>query len=190
MDQLKAVEVCIDSYDLRMHEMKVYFNEFLGQADFTGIAQANAIPIIFEAGQTSTTVTVPITNDNRVEGDEQFFGQIISGGGIPNIEIFAPTATVDIVDDDCKCNYMMCLILSLYDSFSSIPLPPVIIIVPIFGFESSSYSFDESVGIGMVAVTLDADSGQLSENLVFTFSTQDGTAEGEFHKLVMQWLFI
>ena len=62
MDQLKAVEVCIDSYDLRMHEMKVYFNEFLGQADFTEIAQANAIPIIFEAGETATTVTVPITN--------------------------------------------------------------------------------------------------------------------------------
>ena len=73
---------------------------------------------------------------------------------------------------------------SLYDSFSSIPLPPVIIIVPIFGFESSSYSFDESVGIGMVAVTLDADSGQLSENLVFTFSTQDSKAESELHKLI------
>ena len=74
----------------------------LGEADFTGISRENAIPIIFESGQTSTTITVPIVNDDRVEGDEQFMGHIISGGGISNTEIYAPTASVTIVDDDRK----------------------------------------------------------------------------------------
>ena len=76
----------------------------LGEADFTGITRGNAIPIIFESGQTSTTITVPIANDGRVEGDEQFMGQIVSGGGIDNIVIFAPTANVTILDDDGKHN--------------------------------------------------------------------------------------
>ena len=79
----------------------------LGEADFTGISRENAIPIIFESGQLSTTITIPIANDDRVEVDEQFMGQIISGGGIDNIRIVAPTADVTIVDDDGKCKFMV-----------------------------------------------------------------------------------
>ena len=67
-----------------------------------GIAQANAIPITFPPGSTETVIEVPITNDALVEGTERFFGQIISGGGIDDLTITAPTATVDIRDDDGK----------------------------------------------------------------------------------------
>jgi hypothetical protein len=45
---------------------------------------------------------VPITNDQLVEGTERFLGQIISGGGITGLDITAPTATVDITDNDSK----------------------------------------------------------------------------------------
>ena len=45
---------------------------------------------------------MPITNDALVEVTEKFLGQIISGGGIAYLDIFAPTATVYIRDDDCK----------------------------------------------------------------------------------------
>ena len=45
---------------------------------------------------------MPIINDQLVEGTEQFLGQIISGGGITYLYIFAPTATVDITDNDSK----------------------------------------------------------------------------------------
>ena len=55
---------------------------------------------------------------------------------------------------------------------------PVSIIDIVFGFELPAYTFSESVGMGIVAVTLDAESGVLSENVVFTLSTQDGSAIG------------
>ena len=40
------------------------------------------------------------------------------------------------------------------------------------------YSFDESVGTAMLGVRLSNQSGQLTENLVFTFSTVDNSATG------------
>ena len=71
-------------------------------------------------------------------------------------------------------------LLSFPLSLSLLPfLPTTSITVPVFGFEFSAYTFSESVGMGIVAVTLDAESGQLSENVVFTFSTLDGSAEGK-----------
>ena len=45
---------------------------------------------------------MPIINDQFVEGTERFLGQIISGGGIDDLVITAPTATVDITDNDSK----------------------------------------------------------------------------------------
>ena len=47
-------------------------------------------------------IEVSITNDALVEGIERFLGQIISGEGIADLDIIAPTATVDIRDDDGK----------------------------------------------------------------------------------------
>ena len=70
--------------------------------DYTGYTQANAIPIMFPAGSTETVIEVPITNDRLVEGTERFFGRVISGGGIPNLDIFAPNVTVDICNNDSK----------------------------------------------------------------------------------------
>ena len=66
------------------------------------IAPANAIPITFPPGSHQTEIEVPITNDALVEVTERFLGQIISGGGIADLDIIAPTATVDIRDDDGK----------------------------------------------------------------------------------------
>lgn len=58
---------------------------------------------MFQPGETSTTIEVPINDDLLVEGAEQFFGRIIPGSDPPaNLEIFAPNATVTIVDNDCK----------------------------------------------------------------------------------------
>ena len=81
-----------------------------------GYTQANAIPITFPAGSIETVIEVPITNDRHVEGTERFLGQIISGGGITGLDIFAPTATVDISDDDSKyCNiFSFHLFLCIY----------------------------------------------------------------------------
>ena len=67
-----------------------------------GYTQANAIPITFPAGSTETVIEVLITNDRHVEGTERFLGRITSGGGISGLNIFAPTATIDIGDNDSK----------------------------------------------------------------------------------------
>ena len=48
----------------------------------------------------------------------------------------------------------------------------------IFGFEEAMYNFVESVGTAMLGVRLSPESGQLTEDLVFTFTTEDITAEG------------
>ena len=49
----------------------------------------------------------------------------------------------------------------------------------VFGFEQLEYTFSESVGTGNLGVRLSPESGELSENLVFTFSTEDDSAVGE-----------
>ena len=67
-----------------------------------GYTLANAILITFPSGSFETVIEVPITDDTMVEGTERFLGQIISGGGIGDLIIFAPNATVDIIDNDGK----------------------------------------------------------------------------------------
>ena len=52
-------------------------------------------------------------------------------------------------------------------------------IVLVFGFEEPSYTLSESVGNGLLGVRIREDSGQVSENVVFTFNTRDGSAVGE-----------
>ena len=45
-------------------------------------------------------IEIPISDDPLVEETERFFGRIISGGGIPNLDIFAPNAIVHITDNN------------------------------------------------------------------------------------------
>ena len=75
--------------------------------DYTGYTQANAMPITFSPGRLEAEIEVPITNDRLVEGTERFMGQIISGGCIAGLDIFAPTATVDITDNDSMFSYLI-----------------------------------------------------------------------------------
>ncbi len=65
------------------------------------VATDSAIPVVFGADQSTTTITIPITNDQRIEGVENFLvhlRQVASFTGTLNIA--APSATVSIVDDD------------------------------------------------------------------------------------------
>ena len=68
--------------------------------DFNGITQATAQPIIFADGQPTTTVSINITGDHLAEDSEWFSVHIISGGGISDLNIFAPNATIEIADND------------------------------------------------------------------------------------------
>ncbi len=65
------------------------------------VASDSAIPVVFGTDQSTTTITIPITNDQRIEGVEKFLvhlRQVASFTGTLNIA--APSATVSIVDDD------------------------------------------------------------------------------------------
>lgn len=56
----------------------------------------------FGPGQTSTTVTVDIQNDNFMEPNESFFGRLQSTG-VEDVQITQDTAEVTIVNDDGMC---------------------------------------------------------------------------------------
>ena len=54
----------------------------------------------------------------------------------------------------------------------------------VFGFEQPSYTFSESVGIANLGVRLSpTESGILSMPLVFTFTTENGSAIGKCRKI-------
>ena len=82
-----------------------FSHTYIGQADFIGITQANAKPIIFMNRQPTTTISINITDDNLVEGREHFLVHIISGGIVSNLILFAPNATVNIEDNDGEYHY-------------------------------------------------------------------------------------
>ena len=162
-------------------------------ADFNETAAVNGIPIIFPAGQIKTTITVTITDDKLIEGTEHFFGQIQSDNS--SIVIFAPTATVNILDNDSKFRMYYTPLFSSPLLSSSVPSylhsPCCINIMSpfhypglILGFEQNMYTFNESVGIAFLSVRLSPESGKLTEDLVFSFSTNDITAIG---KLAICW---
>ena len=54
----------------------------------------------FTPSQTVMRVSVPIVRDNTAEPTEQFFGDLSNPMG--RVIIFAPTATVEITDNDSK----------------------------------------------------------------------------------------
>lgn len=82
-----------------------FSHTYIGQADFVGITQANAKPIIFMNRQPTAAISINITDDNLVEGREHFLVHIISGGNVSNLTIFAPNTTVNIEDNDGEYHY-------------------------------------------------------------------------------------
>ena len=56
----------------------------------------------FQPTETSQIVMVPILNDNRLEGVEQFTAMLTLPAGQVGVTLGADTATVEITDDDCK----------------------------------------------------------------------------------------
>ncbi len=65
------------------------------------VASGSAIPVVFGTDESTTTITIPITNDELIEGIEKFevhLRQVTSF--TDTLDITAPTANVCIVDDD------------------------------------------------------------------------------------------
>ena len=84
-----------------MHS-RVHFScidPFTAPGDYTAVPLSSAIPVNFEPGQSSTTVTIPIQNDVMVEPDENFFGRLQSTG-LGDVTITQDSAEIIIVNDD------------------------------------------------------------------------------------------
>ena len=62
--------------------------------------------VIFSAGETTAAFNVLITDDNILEGNENFMLTINSSSLPSNVTVGDPgEATVTIVDNDCKVPY-------------------------------------------------------------------------------------
>lgn len=71
----------------------VHWFEFLANKDYVELSES----VVIEPNQTDITLTVPILNDEVLEGNESFVVQLVAGGGVI---IEEDHATVWIVDDD------------------------------------------------------------------------------------------
>ena len=81
------------------HRFIAGVNLFTAPGDYSAVPQGNGVPVNFQTGQLSTTVSVPIVNDGVVELDENFFG-ILQSTGLGDVSIIQDRAEVIIVNDD------------------------------------------------------------------------------------------
>ena len=68
----------------------------LAPGDFGGVS---SVPVVFNQGSTVTTVTVSINDDNILEIDEEFLGELVYTGS-QTVTIVQDEAVVTIVDND------------------------------------------------------------------------------------------
>ena len=122
--------------------------------------------MFFEPGETSVTVDVPIQDDAILEDTESFSATLMSQ--LPNVLVFenASNADIAILDNDRKGGHP---IIGPSEHF-------LLSIGVTIGFVETLYSVDENDG--SIVVTVAVLSGELSEDVVVGFNTQDDTATG------------
>ena len=122
--------------------------------------------VTFSAGQSNTSVSVPITNDNVIEDSEMFSGSL--SAVTENVDIVADTANVTIMDDDGELMSILWYIRcgSMY---------PIFLLV-IVSFDPISYTVTE--GIDGTAELMLVRSGNLNREVVVSVTTTSGTAIG------------
>ena len=134
---------------------------YTGVSDYTSISRM----VTFSAGQSSASVSVPITNDNVIEATEMFSASLTAVS--ENIEIGADTADVTIIDDDGE------LMSICYTRCGS--MYPIFLLV-IVSFDPTSYTVTE--GIDGTAELMLVRSGNLNREVVVSVTTASGTATG------------
>ena len=126
----------------------------IGGSDYDG----GEYKAVFAAGETTATVTIPITDDEEFgEGIENFFGTLSVSEMVQSYGIRAGEdnqATVNIEDNDMEPDAEV-------------------------NFSPTQYRVDE--GDGLVTLTLTANRAKDSDYTVYV-NTNDGTAVGEFMK--------
>jgi len=150
-----TVDVIVDRANQPDEVITVFYQTVTNTASSSDFgAPSPASPLIFAAGETQKSVTIPITNDNLIEGTENFFvvltsATAVTGDGEPASAAIGinNTATVSISDDDS---------------------PKATI-----GFSQASFDVDEGAGFANLTVTR---SGGLGVQATVNYSTSNGTA--------------
>ena len=134
---------------------------YTGVSDYTSVSRM----VTFSAGQSSASVSVPITNDNVIEATEMFSASLTAVS--ENVEIGADTADVTIIDDDGELMPILCYIRcgSMYPIF----------LVVIVSFDPTSYTVSEDIGTAELMLVR---SGNLNREVVVSVTTASGTATG------------
>ncbi len=121
-------------------------------ADFGKAAPAS--PLVFAGGETEKTITIPIVDDNLIEGAENFLVTLTSASAVTQNGMPASasvgtnnTATITIADDDSPAATI--------------------------GFSQDTFNADEGAGGALLTVTR---SGGLGVAATINYSTSDGTA--------------
>ena len=136
---------------------------YTGVSDYTSVSRM----VTFSAGQSSASVSVPVTNDNVIEASEMFSGSL--SAVTENVDIGADTATVTIMDDDGELVSILCYILCCGSMY------PIFLLV-IISFDPTSYTVTE--GIDGTAELMLVRSGNLNREVVVSVTTTPGTAIG------------
>ena len=79
------------------------FSLLTAPADYTAIARDR---VTLGSGTSSQTVTVPIINDNHLEGDENFTARLVFKVFDPQVVIQPPMTRVIIRDDDSEHSFL------------------------------------------------------------------------------------
>ncbi len=91
--------ICESNFSL--YSNFVNFFVLLVGGDYVPVASGSAIPVVFGTDESTTTITIPITNDELIEGVENFEVHLRQVTSFTDaLSITAPTATVSIVDND------------------------------------------------------------------------------------------
>ena len=133
---------------------------YTGVSDYTSVSRM----VTFSAGQSSASVSVPITNDNVIEATEMFSASLTAVS--ENVEIGADTADVTIIDDDGE------LMSICYTRCGS--MYPIFLLV-IVSFDPTSYTVSEGIGTAELMLVR---SGNLNREVVVSVITMPGTATG------------
>ena len=121
-------------------------NTFTGGEDFDG----GRYEAFFEAGSTTAQVTIPINDDRKFEGDENFSAQLsIPDGTVGVVRGSNYMATVDITDNEVQTTV---------------------------NFSPTSYSVSEDGDYATLTLTASAPA---SHDYTVYVQTSDGTAEGK-----------
>ena len=158
----------------------LYCKIFLSTAnvDYSTTLQPSMLtfPIGSVAGNTQC-FGVTIINDELVEGNENFFLNLVSTNAQVTVDQTRDQATVNIIDEDSRLHFLSQYSSNIDDAFC--------IAGAIFVLDMSSYSAMEDQGLQTVNAVLQ--NGMLTQNVIVTLQTITNAQATADRKLIITY---